>query len=75
MGEARLDLSGTEEYRVLEGLVVFLEERAKGARISVPPEDMGSKVAGTCAHLVNAASYKPRKASEGVRSEAGTIKV
>jgi len=75
MGEARLDLSRTEEDRVLEGLIVFLAERAEGASISVPPGDMGRKVAGSCAHLVNAAAYKPGKASEGVRSEAGTVKV
>jgi len=75
MGEARLDLSRTEEDRVLEGLIIFLAERAEGARITVPPGDMGSKVAGTCAHLVNVATYKLEKASEGVRSEAGTVQV
>jgi len=73
MGEARLDLSGSEENRVLERLIVFLTERAESARISIPPGDMGSKVAGTCAHLVNAATYKPRKTSEGMRSEVGTV--
>jgi len=36
---------------------------------------MSSKVAGTCVHLVNAAAYKLRKASEGVRGKAGTVKV
>jgi len=75
MGEARLDLSGTEENRMLEGLIVFLTERAEGARVSVPPGDMSSKVAGTCAHLMNAAAYKPWKASKGVRSVAGTVQV
>ena len=60
---------------MLEGLIVFLAERAEGARVSIPQGDMGSKVAGTCAHLVNAAAYKPRQAGEGVRSEAGTVKV
>jgi len=75
MGEARLGLSGEEEDRVLEGLIIFLTERAEGARISVPPGDMGSKVAGTCAHLVNVATYKTRKASKGMRSEASTVKI
>ena len=32
-------------------------------------------MAGTFAHLVNAAAYKPREDSEGVRREAGTLKV
>jgi len=53
---------------VLEGLIVFLAESAEGTRISIPPGGMGSQVAGTCAHLVNVAAYKPGKASEGVRS-------
>jgi len=75
MGEARLGLTRAEENRVLERLVVFLAERAEGARISTPPGDMSSKVAGTCAHLVNAAAYKMRKTSEGVRSKAGTAEV
>jgi len=75
MGEARLGLSGAVENRVLEGLIVFLTERAEGARISVPPGDIGSEVAGTYAHLVNAARYKPRKASEGGSSEAGTEEI
>jgi len=73
MGEARLGLSGTEENRMLEGLIVFLMERAEGARVSVPPGDMSSKVAGTCADLMNAATYKLWKASESVRSETGTV--
>jgi len=71
----RLGLSRVEENRVLEGLVVLLFKRAKGARNSVPPGGMGNKVAGTCAHLVNVAAYKLGKASEGVRSKAGTVKV
>jgi len=75
MGEARLDLSRTEEDRGFEGLIVFLAERAEGARITIPPGDMGSKVAGTFVHLVNTAAYKMGKASEGVRSEAGTVQV
>jgi len=40
MGETRLSLSGAEENRVIEGLMVFLTERAKGAGIPVPPGDM-----------------------------------
>jgi len=75
MSEKRQDLWGTEEDRVLEGLIVFLTQRAEGTRVSVRPGDMGSKVAGTCPHLVNAATYKPRKASEGIRSEAGTVEI
>jgi len=60
MGEARLDLSRSEEDSVLEGLIVFLAERNKRARIPCPPGDMSSKVAGTSAHLVNAAASKMR---------------
>ena len=75
MGEARLTFSGAEENRVLEGLIVFLTERAEGAGVPVPPGDMCGKVAGTCTHLVNAATYKPRKASKGVGGEAGTIRI
>ena len=75
MGEARLSLSGAEENRVLEGLIIFLTERAEGAGVPVPPGDMRGKVAGTSTHLVNAATYKSRKASKGVGSEAGTIRV
>jgi len=75
IGEARPDLSRTEEDRVLQGLIVFLAERAEGARVSIPPGVTGSKVAGMCAHLVNAAAYKPRQAGEGVRSETGTVQV
>ena len=33
MGETRLSLSGAEENRVLEGLIVFLTERAEGAKV------------------------------------------
>jgi len=58
---------------MLEGLFVFLTERAEGVGVSVPQGDMGSKVAGTCVYLMNAAAYKPWKASKGVRSEAGTV--
>jgi len=58
MGEARQGLSGTEENRMLEGHIVLLTERAEGARVYVPPGDMCSKVASTCAHLINAATYK-----------------
>jgi len=75
MGEARLVLSGAEDNHVLEGLIVFLTEMAEGARFSVPPGDMTSKVAATCVHLVNAATHKPGKASEGVRSEPGTVNI
>jgi len=74
MGETRLSLSGAEENGVLEGLIVFLTERAEGAGVPVPSGDMCGKVAGTRTHLVNAARYKSRKASEGMGSEAGTIR-
>jgi len=75
MGEARLGLGGAEENRVLEGLIVFLTERAEGAGVPTPPGDMCGKVAGTCTHLVNAATYKSREASKGMGSEAGTIRI
>jgi len=60
---------------MLEELMVFLAETAESARISIPPGDMGSKVASTCAHLVNTATYKTRKTSEGMWREAGSVKV
>jgi len=75
MGKARLSLSGAEENHVFEGVIVFLTERADGAGVPAPPGDMCAKVAGTCTHQVNAATYKSRKASEGVGSEAGTIRI
>jgi len=75
MGEARLSLSRAEENRVLEGLIVFLTEHAEGAGVTAPPGDMCGKVVGTCTHLVNAATYKSRKASESVAREAGTIRI
>jgi len=59
----------------MAGLIVFLTERAKGAGVTILPGDVGSKVASTCAHLVNAATYKTRKASKGVRSETGTVHI
>jgi hypothetical protein len=75
MGEARVSLSGAVENRVLEGLIVFLTERAEGAGVPVPPGNMRGKVAGTRTHLVYAATYKSRKASKGMGSKAGTIRV
>ena len=75
MGELRVSLSGAEENRVLEGLIVFLTEWVEGAGVPVPSGDMCGKVAGTCTHLVNAATYTPRKASKGMGSEAGTIRI
>jgi len=75
MGEARLGLSGAEENRLVEGLIVFLTERAEGAGVPTPPGDMCREVAGTCTHLVNAATYKLKEASKGMGSEAGTIRI
>jgi len=75
MGEARLGLSRTEENRVLEGLIIFLTERAEVARVSVPPGDMCSKVAITSADLMNAATNKPCMAREGRRSETGAVRI
>jgi len=75
MGETRLGLTRAEDNRVLEGLVVFLAERAEGVGISIPLGDMSSKATGTCVHLVNAAAYKPRKAREGMRSKACPVEV
>jgi len=60
---------------LLEGLIVFLTQRAEGAGVPTPPGDMCGKVAGTCTHLVNAATYELREASKGVGSEAGTIRI
>jgi len=75
MGKARVSLSGAEANRVLEGLIVFLTNRAEAAGVPVPPGDMCGKVAGTCTHLVNAATYKSRKASKGMGSEAATLRI
>jgi len=60
---------------MLEGLIVFLTERAEGAGVPVPPGGRCGKVAGTCTHLVNAATYKSRKASKGMGIVAGTIRI
>jgi len=70
-----VSLSGAEENGVLEGLIVFLTERAEGAGVPVPLGDMRGKVAGTCTHLVNAATYRGRKATKCVGSKAGTIRI
>ena len=70
-----MSLSGAVENRVLEAVIVFITERAEGAGVPVPAGDMCGKVAGTCTHLVYAATYKSRKASKGMGSEAGTIKI
>jgi len=68
-------LSGAVENRVLEGLIAFLTERAECAGVPAPPGNMCGKVAGTRTHMVNAATYKMRKASKGMGSETGTIRV
>jgi len=75
MGESRVSLSGAVENRVLEGLIVFLTERAEGAGVPVPPGYMCGKVAGTRTHLVYAATDKLRKACKGMGSEAGIIRI
>jgi len=68
-------LSGAVENHVLEGLIAFLTERTESAGVPAPPGYMRSKVAGTRTHLVNAATYKLRKASKGMLSEPGTIRI
>jgi len=75
MGEKKLSLSGAEENRVLEGLIVVVTEWAEGAGVPVPPGNICGKVAGPCTHLVNAATYKSRKASKGMGCQAGTIMI
>jgi len=75
MGEARVGLCGAVENRVLEGLIAFLKERAEYAGVPAPLGIMRGKVAGTRTHLVNAATYKSRKASKGLGSEASTIRI
>jgi len=47
MGETRLSISRAKENCVLEGLIVFLAERAESAGVPVPPRDMCGEVAGT----------------------------
>ena len=68
-----MGLSGAVENRVLEGLIAFLTERAECAGVPVPPGSMRGKVTGTRTHLVNAATYKSRKARKGMGSEASII--
>jgi len=75
MGKAGVGLSGAVENRVLEGLIAFLTERTESAGVPAPPGNMRGKVAGTGTPLVNAATYKSRKASKGMGSEAGTIRI
>jgi len=60
---------------MLEGLVVFLTDRAEGGRVSVPPGDMSSKMAGSCTHLMNAAAYGTWKAGKGVRNEGEAVRI
>jgi len=50
MGKGRLDLSGAVHDHVMEGLILFLTERAKGAGVSTLPGGVGSQVASSCAH-------------------------
>jgi len=75
MGEAGVGLSGAVEDRVMEGLIAFLTERAECAGVPAPPGYMRGKVASTRTHLVNAATYKSRKASKDMGSEASTIRI
>ena len=70
-----MSLSGAEKNCVLKGLIAFLTERAEGAGVPISPGGMCAKVAGTSTHLINAATYKSRKAGKGVRSEEGTIRI
>jgi len=63
------------ENRVLAGLIAFLTERAECAGVPAPPGYMCGKVAGTRTHLVNAATDNSRKASKGMGSKAGTIRI
>jgi len=60
---------------MMEGLVVFLTERAKGAGVSALPGDVSSLLASTCADLANATTYKLRKPCKGMRNERDTILV
>jgi len=59
----------------MEGLIIFLTERTKAAGVSTLPEDICRKVASTYAPMVNAARYKTKKASKGVRSETGPVRI
>jgi len=70
-----MSLSGAVENSLLEGLIVFLTERAECAGVPVPPGDMRGKLAGTRTHLVNTATYELRKAGKGMGSEAGTMRI
>jgi len=73
MDEARLDLSRAVEDRLIEGLIVFLTKRAKGAGVSTLPAGVGSQVASSGAHLVDAATYELRKPCKGMRSQRRTV--
>ena len=70
-----MSLSRAVENSMLEGLIVFLTERVEGAGVPVRPGYMCGKVAGTCTDLMYAATYQSRKASKGMGSEAGTIRI
>jgi len=75
MGEARFDLSRAVENSITEGVIVLLTAGAESTSDSVPPGTMGSKVAGTCAHLVDMTTYEPWEASKGVRSKTTIVHV
>jgi len=63
------DYSWEVDNRVMEGLIVFLTERAKGAGVSTLPAGVGSQMASPRPDLLDAATSKPRKPSEGQQSE------
>jgi len=75
MGEARLDLSRAEKNGMTEGLIIFFTAWAEGAAVSVFPGDVGSKMASTCAHLVDTVRYKAWEACKDVWSETGIVQI
>ena len=56
-----------------EGLIVYLIAWAEGAAVSLFPQDVDSKMASTCAHLVDTARYKVWEACQGVWCETGIV--
>ena len=75
MGKTGEALSRAVEYGMLEGLFVFLTQRAQRRLKTVSPGEMGSKVASTRAHLVNASANETGKSCESVGSEASIEEV
>jgi len=58
-----------------EALFTLLTAGIEGAGALILPGDISIKVAGTCAHLIDTATYEAWEAGEDVGSEASIVGV